>query len=378
MNRSSEVPTLILHRSWAARCALAVALAVLGGMGSLVGLTLGSAAASPVVAAAYVPGLGTGPGYCAGARKGGMTLSGSPSIDDVYPCRPLPISNGDVGPPIPTFWPEGGDSGGFQCTEYAQRYLYTVTHGDLANFDNLSGEGFAGTAAKQFHFTLTASTSGLLPAVGDIISEAHSQRDPTFNVGDVAVVTAVGARRITILGENDVNGYAYITMNGKTNWVINPGSRSYQYTYFEWINPAEHGPAIPPGSSVAVLTQLKPAFQVRPSVISYTGDGSGLIGGVDGTDIEHPGHLHWPTYTQQQGVGLGLLWLDDCTPNCAAGTFRSTPVTVHVFAPSAGRFQRLTLTYTYRGRHYTDRRGIRYSPGTGGSPGTWQYYIIGL
>ena len=73
----------------------------------------------------------------------------------------------------------------------------------------------------------------------------------------------------------------------------------------------------------------------------------------------------------------GLLWLDDCLPNCAQGKFHSTPVTAYVLSPKQNRFRRLTLKYTYKGKHYTDRRRIHYFRGIGGSPGYWAYDIVG-
>jgi hypothetical protein len=127
-----------------------------------------------------------------------------------------------------------------------------------------------------------------------------------------------------------------------------------------------------------VLTQERPAFQVKPPVISYTGDGTGVVGGLDGrSPWRNPGHLHWKRYNHRRGVARGLVWLDDCRPNCADGTFHSTPVTVRVSKPRHGRFRRLTLSYRYHGRHYTDRRGIYHNRGGDGFPGYWDYYIIG-
>ena len=127
----------------------------------------------------------------------------------------------------------------------------------------------------------------------------------------------------------------------------------------------------------SVLTQGRPAFEVRPASISYTGDGTGIVGGSDGRDARHPGHLRWVTYDERQGVGHGVVWLDDCDPSCAEGTFASTPVAVHVFSPGAGRFRRLTLTYTYRGQRYVDRRMVRHFAAGGGLPGYWAYAIVG-
>ena len=138
------------------------------------------------------------------------------------------------------------------------------------------------------------------------------------------------------------------------------------------VAPAAAGARLP-----AVLTQLKPVFQVRPPVISYTGDGTGIVGGTDGTSAKHPGHLHWTIYNRHRGVGHGLLWLDDCLPNCAQGKFHSTPVTAYVLSPKQNRFRRLTLKYTYKGKQYTDRRRIHYFRGIGGSPGYWAYDIVG-
>ncbi len=102
---------------------------------SLVGLlTVVVMLAFSPAARAYTPGLGTGPNYCSQREQGGynLTVNGQPQqIDDVYACGPRPFLNGG-GPAIPTFWPiTTWAYGGFQCTEFAERYLYTVTDGDL-------------------------------------------------------------------------------------------------------------------------------------------------------------------------------------------------------------------------------------------------------
>jgi hypothetical protein len=126
-----------------------------------------------------------------------------------------------------------------------------------------------------------------------------------------------------------------------------------------------------------VLTQDQHhPFVVRPATISYTGDGTGVVGGTDGTSVQHPGHLHWTLYNNRQGAASGAVWLNDCDPSCAGGEFSAVPVTVHVFSPKHGRFTRLTLQFTYQRKHYVDRRAIRHIPGSNGVPGYWVYYIL--
>lgn len=107
----------------------------------------------------------------------------------------------------------------------------------------------------------------------------------------------------------------------------------------------------------SILTQdAKHPFRVRPASIDYTGDATGFIGGTDGTSVRQLGHIQWPVYTSRQAVGRGLVWLNDCEPDCADGTFSSTPVSLHAFSPGGGHFRRLTLKYTFQGKAYTDRR----------------------
>jgi hypothetical protein len=115
-------------------------------------------------------------------------------------------------------------------------------------------------------------------------------------------------------------------------------------------------PAIAAARLPTVLTDGR--FVVKPSTIDYTGDFSALVGGRDGTSIRHPGHLKWSTYNKRQGIADGLLWVDNCLPNCAQGHFTSTRVHVNVYSPSKGHFRRLKLTYNYRGHHYVDVRVV--------------------
>jgi hypothetical protein len=120
-----------------------------------------------------------------------------------------------------------------------------------------------------------------------------------------------------------------------------------------------------------VLTQhAHHQFAVRPATISYTGDGTAVLGGTDGSSVRHPGHLDWTSYNRRRGYARGVDWLNDCELSCAEGDFSPVPVRVHVFRPRDGRFTRMTLRFTYRGKHVVDRRGIRrYGK-------YWAYYIV--
>jgi hypothetical protein len=123
-----------------------------------------------------------------------------------------------------------------------------------------------------------------------------------------------------------------------------------------------------------LLTQIGrgPLFAVRPAQIVYTGDGSGVLGGFSGKG-PYPrfGRLRWSMWNNRQAMGSGAVWLDDCQPDCADGTFHPYAVKVHAFRPQAGHFTRLTLRYGYEGKETVDRRGVRKF---GSSYG---YYIIG-
>ncbi len=94
-------------------------------------------------------------------------------------------------------------------------------------------------------------------------------------------------------------------------------------------------------------------MQVRPFTIVWTGDGSGLFAGR-GTArrARHFGRLHWTAWSAGHARGWGANWLDNCSPDCARGTF--TPYNVNLNAFRARRllgydvFTRMTVTYTGR------------------------------
>ncbi|MEU3694951.1 hypothetical protein AB0E75_04850 [Streptomyces griseoviridis] len=62
--------------------------------------------------------------------------------------------------------------------------------------------------------------------------------------------------------------------------------------------------------------------------------------------------LRWSRWDARAAVAQGVNVVNDCVPYCAAGTFRSYPVTVRLEAPAGDRgageprFTRISVTYT--------------------------------
>jgi hypothetical protein len=102
---------------------------------------------------------------------------------------------------------------------------------------------------------------------------------------------------------------------------------------------------------------------VRPAQIIYTGDGSGILGGFDGGRGKGFGHLRWTKWTTGSAFGHGADWMDDCRPDCADGTFTAHAATVNAFRPRGGRFTRLTVKSSYRGKPLVNRLKLMKSNG---------------
>jgi hypothetical protein len=101
-------------------------------------------------------------------------------------------------------------------------------------------------------------------------------------------------------------------------------------------------------------------LQVKPSTITYTGDGTGLLAGAVARN-QRPG-IHWTRWTAAVALGTGFNQLNDCNPYCARGKFRGYPVKIELWHPQVVVdtlvFTRMTIFYTKsrpRGepRHYT-------------------------
>ncbi len=108
-----------------------------------------------------------------------------------------------------------------------------------------------------------------------------------------------------------------------------------------------------------VLTQDSTStFGVRPSTIGYTGDGTGYIGKKPWGS--RPGSVKWGKWNHKRARGVGTIWLNNCSPDCSRGEFRSVRGTVKLTKPKHGRFTRMTLRFNLRGEAVTDQRKLRH------------------
>lgn len=101
-------------------------------------------------------------------------------------------------------------------------------------------------------------------------------------------------------------------------------------------------------------------LQVEPLTITYTGDGTGFLGGANVRN--RSAGIVWTKWTTSVALGTGFNQLNDCNPYCARGTFHGYPVKIELWRPRtlAGTllFTRMTIYYTkgrprHEPRHYT-------------------------
>src|SRR6202035_97882 len=100
-------------------------------------------------------------------------------------------------------------------------------------------------------------------------------------------------------------------------------------------------------------TQIGPPgkgdLKAKPASITYSGDGSAFFAGAEMSNHRDK-PLKWSSWTATGGQGSGFNWLNNCKPNCAAGTFHAFPVKLHAYRPKhlggALIFTRIKVTYT--------------------------------
>lgn len=125
-------------------------------------------------------------------------------------------------------------------------------------------------------------------------------------------------------------------------------------------------PATAVDSRVRLATQIPgEELQVRPPVVSYTGDGTGYLGGRTSAPPEHldRGGIHWLSWGPRSAFGRGYAWINDCHPYCAAGHFHKHRATVRASRPRNGLFTRMVITYRWNGRRLRDHRVLEHAAG---------------
>lgn len=117
---------------------------------------------------------------------------------------------------------------------------------------------------------------------------------------------------------------------------------------------------LPVSPTYVQATAAYHGLQVRPANITYTGDGTGFLGGANAR--HRSAGIRWRKWTNHIALGRGFNQLDNCRPSCAGGTFHAFRVKIELWRPrTLGRrlvFTRLTIFYRTRPprgepRHYT-------------------------
>ena len=111
------------------------------------------------------------------------------------------------------------------------------------------------------------------------------------------------------------------------------------------------------------------AFAVRPPSIGYTGDGTGVIGKLPARP--GAGRLDWEVWSDRVAYGVGTVWLDDCTPDCAQGGFHAYSGRVLADRVVDGHFTRMTILIEYGTHYVTDIRVLRRA-----GPRSYQWAIL--
>ena len=105
-------------------------------------------------------------------------------------------------------------------------------------------------------------------------------------------------------------------------------------------------------------------FKVRPAAILVSGDGSGWLGGAgSGAPPDH-GTIRWTKFRRAGARGDGRVFINDCDPDCAGGTFSSWKAVIRAGRVRKGHYTRLSASYARDGKRVVARwKLVRSSPG---------------
>jgi hypothetical protein len=251
-----------------------------------------AAAIRSVSAAAIPPGTGTGPSYCASVVTGGYELGGgSTSFDNVYPCGPEP------GATFPSYGDVFQPSGGFQCTELANRFVFNAWGLQPIFGKSLDGAHYAQTLHAVYRSVALVPNgiAGQPYLTGDIVSFKGTHTSTTD--GHVAVVIFSsyasgdnGNYSITIMEQNaPTQNPATATMGQENltvkNWALQPAPGAWVTPYdFDALNSGWlwDSLAVPPDEGPGAFLTYDIACPIKGTCVvvgSYT-DAKGYVQGL--------------------------------------------------------------------------------------------------
>jgi hypothetical protein len=122
-------------------------------------------------------------------------------------------------------------------------------------------------------------------------------------------------------------------------------------------------------------------LEVRPNVVEFTGDGTGLFGGFTGqkhvrrhgNGLAWAGRIHWSTWNGHEARGTGAVWLDNGIPNDASGTFTPHAVSLRASRPMGGVFTALAFRSSYQGKRYAGTLIAHLVPASELGPSYWAW-----
>ena len=104
-------------------------------------------------------------------------------------------------------------------------------------------------------------------------------------------------------------------------------------------------------------------FKVRPATILVSGNGSGWLGGAGYGEPPDYGRIRWTAFRRSGARGRGRMFINDCVPDCAGGTFSSWRAVIRARRVRQGHYTRLSAAYERDGERLVTRwRLVRSSP----------------
>jgi hypothetical protein len=96
-------------------------------------------------------------------------------------------------------------------------------------------------------------------------------------------------------------------------------------------------------------------YKVRPAKILVSGDGSGVLGGAGFGDPPDYGTIRWEKFRRSGARGSGLMFINDCDPDCAGGMMHGSKAAIRAWRVRKGHYTRLSARYEQNGETTTTR-----------------------